>query len=153
MLKLILVLLPVSVILAGQQPAASTAKTPGPVPGVPAGAVKIDEHTYRFEEKDASGKPVKVWLYRLNPFGASKIEEPSSKTDGKEAAPVSKPPAPQEIPIKVVDLGDTYRFELPSPFGAKVWTRKKSDLNAEERGLVEKSISSQKSVPAQKVTN
>ena len=154
MLKLILALLPLSTTVSGQQQApaqpktatdtrAKTATKAAPraaIQGIPAGAVKVDEITYRFEEKDSSGKPGKIWLYRRNPFGVSRVEE-------KEAAKIGLAlPAP-ETPATATDLGDSYRFERPGPFGAKVWTKKKSELTDEERAITEKtktSVSNQK---------
>ena len=156
MLKLILALLPLAANVTGQQmgkttPVAATAKTPqaaaktapassSAIQGIPAGAVKIDENTYRLQEKDSSGKPGKVWLFRRNPFGVSKVEE-------SEASKIGLSLAPPETPATAADLGDSYRFERPGPFGAKVWTKKKSELTAEERAIAEKSkslISTQK---------
>ena len=98
----------------------------GAIQGIPAGAVKIDENTYRFQEKDG-----KVWLFRRSPFGVSKVEE-------QQAANIGKPlPAP-ETPATVSDLGDSYRFERSGPFGSKVWTKKKSELTPEERAIVDR---------------
>ena len=116
---------------AAKPVAKKAAPESGPIPGVPAGAVKIDDNTYRFQEKDASGKPGKVWLYRRNPFGVSKVEE-------QQAANIGKPLPPTESPATVTDLGDSYRFERSGPFGAKVWTKKKTDLTPEERALAGK---------------
>ena len=38
-------------------------------------------------------------------------------------------------PIAVTDLGDSFRFEKKTPFGASTWTRKKSELTDEEKAL------------------
>ena len=67
MLKLILALLPLATYVTGQQQAPKSAKVsgqpaasaPSGIQGIPAGAVKIDENTYRYQEKDSSGKPGK----------------------------------------------------------------------------------------------
>ncbi len=127
MLKLILALLPLAASVTGQQQA--PAKKPvATIQGIPAGAVKIDENTYRLPDKDG-----KVWLFRRNPFGVSKVEE-------KEAAKIGIVLPVPETPATATDLGDAYRFERPGPFGAKIWTRKKSELTAEERAITEKSI-------------
>ncbi|HEY3740108.1 MAG TPA: hypothetical protein VGL53_09700 [Bryobacteraceae bacterium] len=153
MLKSILALLPLAVILHAQperavktvpyedphataksapaRPAATATTKQGPVNGIPAGAVKVDENTYRYQEKDAAGKPGKVWLFRRNPFGVSKIEEKDDALNGKVL------PSP-ETPTTAKDLGDSYRFERSGPFGSKVWTKKKSELNADERAIIEK---------------
>ena len=151
MLKLILALLPLAANVTGQQaakPAARTATTvskpavakkttPAPlaisgIQGIPAGAVKVDENTYRFQERDAAGRPAKVWLYRRNPFGVSRIEE-------KEAAKIGQPSTSiVETPATATDLGDSYRFERPGPFGAKIWFKRKSELNDDERVITER---------------
>ena len=152
MLKLILALLPLVANVKAQQAAKPTAtkapvqmakKVTNPassgIQGIPAGAVKIDENTYRWQEKDASGKPGKVWLFRRNPFGVSKVEEREAAKIGLVvAAPVDTPAA------TATDLGDSYRFERPGPFGAKIWFKKKSELNDDERGIAEKAIAFQK---------
>ena len=128
---------------ASVPPAAPIRKaTPAPaassgIQGIPAGAVKIDENTYRMQEKDG-----KVWLYRRNPFGVSKIEE-------KEASKMGRTLTPTETPATVSDLGDSYRFERAGPFGAKTWTKKKSELNDDERSIIEKNHQS----PTQKAAN
>lgn len=131
MLKLILALLPLAVHVSAQQQA-----SPKPAPaiqGIPSGAVKIDENTYRFQEKDSSGKPGKVWLFRRNPFGVSKVEE-------KEAAKIGLSLAAPETPATATDLGESYRFERSGPFGAKIWIKRKSELTAEERAIAEKAV-------------
>lgn len=167
MLKSILALLPLAVVLHAQTEKAiktapyvdphATAKTAptrpattaavakqGSVNGIPAGAVKVDENTYRYQEKDPSGKPGKVWLYRRNPFGTSRIEEKDDALNGKLLPP-------PETPTTAQDLGDSYRFERSGPFGSKVWTKKKSELNADERSIIEKTVVTPKTV--QKATN
>src|SRR4051794_18241267 len=111
MLKLILALLPLAANITGQQHPAAKKTVAAPatqIQGIPAGAVKIDENTYRYEEKDSSGKLTgKVWLLRRNPFGVSRVEE-------KEAAKIGfVVHAQDEPPVKVTDLGDSYHFERP----------------------------------------
>ena len=133
MLKLILALLPLAVHVTGQQQASPKPAPAAAIQGIPSGAVKIDENTYRFQEKDASGKPGKVWLFRRNPFGVSKVEE-------KEAAKIGLSLAPPETAVTATDLGESYRFERPGPFGAKIWFKKKSELTAEERTIAEKAV-------------
>jgi hypothetical protein len=49
--------------------------------------------------------------------------------------PQSTMPA-QPNPVTVTDLGDSFRFERRYPFGQNVWTRKKSELNDDEKGLL-----------------
>jgi hypothetical protein len=90
---------------------------------IPAGATLVEPNLYRYT--DSGGK---TWNYRQTPFGVSKWEETST--------------APQPTPVKneptvVTDLGDSYRFEKKTPFGASTWVRKKSELTDEERALTE----------------
>jgi hypothetical protein len=87
---------------------------------IPAGATAVEPNLYRYT--DSNGK---TWNYRQTPFGISKWEETS---------------APQPVPAKneptvVTDLGDSYRFEKKTPFGASTWVRKKSELTDEEKDL------------------
>jgi hypothetical protein len=70
--------------------AQSKESSSAPPAGVPAGAVSIEGHTWRWVDK--SGK---AWLYRATPFGMMRNEEPR-QTQAKrpagvpaEAAPVS----------------------------------------------------------------
>ena len=42
---------------------------------------------------------------------------------------------PDTSMIKVIDKGDTVRFERPSPFGPMGWEKKKSELTDEERRI------------------
>lgn len=93
---------------------------------VPADAERIGEHEFRKREADG-----KVYIYRRTPFGVARMEE----TAVQQAAPSS---SVAEEPVKVIEEGDTVRFERKGPFGKNVWTRKKSELNAEERSLLEK---------------
>jgi hypothetical protein len=88
---------------------------------IPAGATLVEPNLYRYT--DSNGK---TWNYRQTPFGVSKWEESGT--------------APQPTPVKneptvVTDLGDSYRFEKKTPFGASTWVRKKSELTDEERAL------------------
>ncbi len=97
-----------------------------------AGAKLVEPNLYRFT--DSTGK---TWNYRQTPFGVSKWEETS--TPGAQAAPQ---PAHEALPAKgapvvVTDLGDSYRFEKKTPFGASTWVHKKSELTDEEKALTE----------------
>ncbi len=107
------------------------AKAQPPVQTIPAGAKLVEPNLYQYT--DSSGK---TWNYRQTPFGISKWEE----TPGA-AQPVAPPAAAQSTqkkadPVTVTDLGDSYRFEKKTPFGASTWVRKKSELNDEEKALV-----------------
>src|SRR3954449_13231290 len=64
------------------KPAAAKSKV---VPlSIPAGAVKVDENTYRFT--DTAGK---TWLYQKTPFGLTKVEQ--SEAAAASAAAESGP--------------------------------------------------------------
>ena len=41
----------------------------------------------------------------------------------------------EDDPAKSEDLGDTVRFSRPTPFGPKVWTRKKTELDTYEKSI------------------
>jgi hypothetical protein len=129
-------------------PAKSESATPA---GVPKGAVAISPVEYRF--KDTKGK---TWIYRQTPFGYSKSEEKAAgaSTAGETPTPfgasVKAGPAagqgaqapnpfgsrdraePQAV-IRAKEDGDSIRFEKSTPFGGLKWTRKKSELTAEEQ--------------------
>jgi len=135
-------------------------------PGVPVDAVEIDPGIFR--ATDAAG--VK-WLYRQTPFGVTRWAEESDATDvakvlATDAAGVQwfyrqtpfgltrwaeksdAPPAPDIDKIfpglKVVEEGDILHFERPSPFGPLKWSRKKSELNEQEKAAWERANSGAK---------
>jgi len=56
-------------------------------------------------------------------------------SDGKTAEPHAKPQPP--LDFKVTEEGDSLRFERPSPFGVRKWTRKKTDLTEMEKAAWE----------------
>jgi hypothetical protein len=87
---------------------------------IPAGATLVEPNLYRYT--DSGGK---TWNYRQTPFGISKWEETSAPP----------PPPVKNEPTVVTDLGDSYRFEKKTPFGASTWVRKKSELTDEEKAL------------------
>lgn len=96
---------------------------------IPAGAVKIDEQTYKLKEKDG-----KTWVYRKTPFGVSRLEEEQFRKQNEAA--LIKPSV--EAPVKVTDLGAEYRFERAHAFGSQVWKKKKTELTKDEQSYVEK---------------
>jgi hypothetical protein len=120
--------------------------------GVPKGAVETKPGVYRLVDKDK-----KVWIFRKTPFGFQKsAEEPADAPANSEKAEESKAPAAEaerdrtKTPFgkskasedggpvtKVTESGDSITFERPSPFGVYRWTRKKSELTADERKLWE----------------
>ena len=92
-------------------------------PTIPKDATPLPDGSYRYVDKDG-----KKWIYRATPFGVSKSEE--------------HPPVPQtkveDDPAKSEDLGDSVRFTRPTPFGSKVWTRKKAELDSYEKTIFER---------------
>jgi hypothetical protein len=123
--------------------------------GVPKGSTDVGQGRYRFVDKDN-----KAWIYRMTPFGFQRSPEDSVRTDGAEKASAtadeqpksagesnaprtdtpfgkSSEPASGMPATKVTEQGDSIRFERQSPFGVYRWTRKKSELTAEERRLWE----------------
>jgi hypothetical protein len=71
-------------------------------------------------------KQGKKWVYAKTPFGITRF--PASD------APVS---TPDLSTTKVIDKGDTVRFERPTPFGPISWEKKKSELTDDERHLLD----------------
>ncbi|MDP2996027.1 MAG: hypothetical protein Q8N47_00980 [Bryobacterales bacterium] len=62
-------------------------------------------------------------------------------SDGKAAEGQAKPQPP--VGFKVTEEGDSLRFERPSPFGVRKWTRKKTELTGTEKAAWELEKSSQ----------
>jgi hypothetical protein len=98
-------------------------RTPDP-PTIPSDATPLPDGSFRYVDKDG-----KKWIYRRTPFGVSKTEE-------RPVAPVTQNPA--DDPAKSEDLGDTVRFTRPTPFGPKVWTKKKAELDTWEKTIYDR---------------
>jgi hypothetical protein len=92
-------------------------------PKIPADATLLPDGSYRYVDKDG-----KKWIYRTTPFGVSKAEE-------RPAAPVAQI---VDDPARSEDLGDSVRFTRPTPFGSKVWTKKKTELDSYEKSIVDR---------------
>lgn len=92
---------------------------------IPANAERIDGSHFR--AKDEKGE---WWNYTKTPFGVVKYKA-DGQTNAASTADVSN--------WKVKDLGDSVRFEKPTPFGPSVWTKKKSGLNDAEKLALAKS--------------
>jgi hypothetical protein len=103
---------------------AKTASKPAALT-IPRDAVPLGNGTYSYTDKTG-----KKWLYSNSPFGVMRTEDIS--------AAQSTTPALNNAPdsTKVIDKGEVVRFERPSPFGAVVWEKKKSELNDEERRIL-----------------
>ncbi|HYP13141.1 MAG TPA: hypothetical protein VEQ63_04395 [Bryobacteraceae bacterium] len=109
---------------------------------IPKGATQVSKDVFR--HTDTSGK---TYLYRKTPFGVQRAEEQQS-TSGpapvRDAAAKPNPFNTEESTtstpeVKVVQKGDTFHFERTTPFGPARWSKNKSELNAEETAVVEKS--------------
>ena len=90
-------------------------------PSIPKDATPLPDGSFRYVDKDG-----KKWIYRNTPFGISKAEE-------RQVAPVVQ--RISDDPTRTEDLGNSVRFTRPTPFGPKVWTKKKSDLDSYENGI------------------
>lgn len=115
-------------------------KAEPPVQAIPAGAVQVEPNLYRLT--DSNGK---TWNYRQTPFGINKWEQSATPETQPAPAPAAqsasssnfRSAATKSEPITVTDLGDSYRFDKNTPFGHSTWTRKKSDVTAKEKAIVE----------------
>lgn len=150
MKKLILILMPLALVVGQQkktakkklapapqestvtQPAAAQPVAPAAPPPsanaeqlkIPAGAKETEPFLFSFT--DAEGKK---WFYRQTPFGVVKWED----------KPVTTPTmADNTNPVIITDLGDSVRFLWKTPFGDQSWVRKKSELNDEEKGMMQR---------------
>jgi hypothetical protein len=101
----------------------ATTRAPTSAATVPEDAVKNADGTWNYTDKQG-----RKWVYVNTPFGIM-------KTDVTDAE--SRPSAPPNTATKVIDKGDTVRFEQPGPFGPIAWEKKKSDLTDQERQMVE----------------
>ncbi|HEX5228143.1 MAG TPA: hypothetical protein VFW44_10555 [Bryobacteraceae bacterium] len=125
-----------------QKPQASKppAKAEPPVTAVPTGAVQVEPNLYRYT--DSNGK---TWNYRQTPFGINKWEQSTTPEAQPAPAPAAesssqsafRSSATKSEPITVKDLGDSYQFDKNTPFGHSTWTRKKSEITAKEKAIVE----------------
>jgi len=116
---------------ATQPAAAARSKTQAAPLKLPEGAVEITPGTYRYT--DPQGKK---WLYRETPFGLARMEDkPASKDDQASAARMEE--AGREHTSAVED-GEYVRFSRPGPFGTYTWRRKKSELDASEKAVWER---------------
>lgn len=93
---------------------------------IPADAVEAGPSTWKYTDRDG-----KKWIYRKTPFGVVRVEDvPESEK------PVPAGPEQRTKSWKVTDLGDKVAFENASPFGPQKWTKKKSELNEDEKAAL-----------------
>ncbi|MFN7648659.1 MAG: hypothetical protein ACK5UT_14215 [Acidobacteriota bacterium] len=119
---------------AGQKPARK------PPAGVPANATMVDEITWR--AVDAQGKP---WMYKVTPFGLMKSAE-LTVTEQQKRDGVSDPLEG----MSVKEEGGLLKFSRTGPFGVSNWTKKKTDLDAEEKAVWERSQAARKTTAGTK---
>ena len=114
--------------------------SPKPPAGVPANAKMVDEVTWR--AVDGQGK---AWMYKRTPFGMMKSPELSTPEQQKRDG-VGDPLEG----MSVKEDGDSLKFSRPGPFGVYTWTKKKNDLNADEKVVWERSQKAKTSTTAAK---
>jgi hypothetical protein len=90
---------------------------------VPKDAVKNADGTWNYTDKQGH-----QWVYVNTPFGIMRTDVTDTQ---------SKPAQPLSAATKVIDKGDSIRFEQPGPFGPIAWEKKKSDLTDQERQMVD----------------
>jgi len=99
----------------------TTARQALPAAVIPKGAVEGADGNFHFT--DPQGKK---WTYRNTPFGVSKVED---KDPGTPAPPQ------QDTLTTATDAGDSVNFSKPSPFGTVKWTKKKTEMDANETSV------------------
>ena len=116
-------------------PAASARRAQKAAPAkltLPAGAVEAGVATWHYTAPDGTR-----WIYRKTPFGLVRFEDkPAAAT---QTAAREKQDEKQVESIKAFEDGDSVRFERPGPFGVYKWSRKKADLDDQERQAWERS--------------
>jgi hypothetical protein len=128
-MKKLILFVAIAAALTAAAPAKKKTKTaPAPAPQavtIPKDAVlNADGNTYSWTDK--SGKK---WIYAKTPFGI--IKSPvadAAAADQATAIPTG---------TKVIDKGDSVRFERQTPFGVTGWEKKKTELTDSERQLVD----------------
>jgi hypothetical protein len=104
--------------------ARTAAKEDASAKTLPSGAKEVEPGLYRYT--DAQGK---TWMYRNTPFGLAKWED--------KPVPAATAVEPV-VPVSITDLGDSVQFVRQTPFGPQKWTKKKTELNQEEKALLNK---------------
>lgn len=132
---LVLLLLPVVLLCAGQNKTPRKDAKPAPAakqvvvkPEIPAGATQAGPNSWRYTDEKGE-----TWIYRKTPFGMTRIAEPAPKTDAAGKADAELPPG-----LKAVQVGDEIQFERPGPFGVTRWSRKMDQLTEIERKIWER---------------
>ena len=91
---------------------------------IPKDAVpNADGSSYTYTDKQG-----KKWIYAKTPFGIMKSAASDTTVSNTETVGPS---------TKVIDKGDSVRFEKPGPFGTIAYEKKKTELNESERQAVD----------------
>jgi hypothetical protein len=106
---------------------AAVSPAPPSGPSIPADAKEIEPNLFRYT--DPQGK---TWLYRRTPFGVGKWEDKPATEPAVESA------APAASTLVITDLGDSVQFVRQTPFGPQKSVRKKTELTAEEKAMLQR---------------
>ncbi len=117
---ILLLLLPLVVFGQSSSKSADKPAPPRKAAGltVPPEAVPIGPGAWRYVDKNG-----KAWIYKATLMAI--VRMPESDSDSKYPG------------LKVTEKGDTIRFERPAQTGTVVWERKRSELNEEEKAMLE----------------
>lgn len=88
---------------------------------IPKDATPLPDGSFRWVDKDG-----KKWIFRQTPFGVSKSEE-------RVVAPVVQKVS--DDPTQSKDMGDSVQFTRATPFGPKIWLKKKTELDSYEQAI------------------
>ncbi|MDP9170666.1 MAG: hypothetical protein M3N54_08620 [Acidobacteriota bacterium] len=132
MKTIILTLALFSITLAASAAAKKKADTKAAQPAapgleIPKDAVHNADGTFSWTDKDG-----KKWLYAKTPFGV--MRSPADTTPEATQSAVSGTTLKY---TKATDNGDTVKFERTTPFGPVVWEKKKTELTADEKSILE----------------
>ena len=131
-MKRLLIALCFSAVMLAAQDAKSVdkkAKAEAPEPpltAIPASAVQIEPYAYRYT--DAKGKK---WILFQTPFGIARKEDTGEPLRKKlqETQPMQS--------VKIIEDGDSLKFEREGPFGVYKWSKKKTELSDQEKAAWE----------------
>jgi hypothetical protein len=124
----------------------AAARPAPPAVVIPASATRVDENTYT--HIDAQGK---TWVYRKTPFGIQKTERTTESTpyglpdatrdrqspfsaEGSQRTTVQQ----TEEQVTATEAGDSVTFQKKTPFGNNIWTKKRAELNDDEKALLDR---------------
>jgi hypothetical protein len=116
-------------------PAAPTAAAKKEPPLMPRLTIPKDAKPNGDGSFDYTDEQGKQWVYRNSPFGVVRIT-------AEEAHKPVAPPLPSQM-SKVTDLGDSVRFDVPTPLGNRVVVKKKSELTDQEQAYVKARLADQ----------